>query len=86
MTESKLREAIVEALRADGSLGDNQMLVHFAIVGVGVQMDDPESHFTLFNPSKGFPFAYQLGALEYCRTMHKSDIYKHPEGGDIDDD
>jgi hypothetical protein len=82
MSESKLREAIVEYLRAEGSLNDEQMLVHFAVIGVGVQMDDPESHFTLFDPSKGFPFAYQLGALDYCITMHRAGVVRDRDEDD----
>jgi hypothetical protein len=72
--EERFREALVEYLRAEGALDDNNLLTNWHVLGTTAVIDDPNCSGVVSVPSTGFPFWAQVGLLKYALTRHEGRI------------
>lgn len=74
--EAEFRPHLTKYLAATGQLRDNHLLMHYGVLHVAVAMDADAEHTVGFIPDSDWPYAYQLGALQYALTVHKGQIVR----------
>lgn len=79
MNEETFREILIAFMRESGCLNEGTILTNFIIVGTSASLDDPDVSAVSVLPSHNFPFAYQIGALEYALTRHKYRVEQDEE-------
>ena len=79
--EDKFREALIEYLRAEDCIKETSVLTHFMVIGATIQTDDPDLSSVIMCPSDQFPFAYQIGVLQYTlnANLHKMSDYRRDD-------
>lgn len=80
--EDKFREALIEFLQAEDCLSADSFVTHFYVVATSESMKDSDTSLLSTCPSTGFPFVYQMGALEYALTKLKARVAAHVQDTD----
>jgi hypothetical protein len=75
----EFRRVIIDYLKENVDPGEDEnnddlLITHFVVVATAQSIDDPRSTYVVSHPTEGFPFAYQIGALEYVLAKARSDI------------